>query len=139
MIYEVINPSDDYTIVADDFAVAAIAACLLGGGAYSLKSADGAKEMPIMLFGYEETWFPEMFGKTLGELLDSTSKPAIAACLESIVLCTVHERRTYDDALAIVEDADRREALRRKWMNERRSSLNDIGSRALELAKLLRA
>ena len=39
MIYEIINPSDDYTIVADDFAAAAIAACLLGRGAYGLKSS----------------------------------------------------------------------------------------------------
>jgi len=138
MIYEIINPSDPYTIVADDFAVAAVAICLLGRGAYGLQSADGTQDVPIMLFGRDETWFPETFGKSLEELLSTIDRAAVAACLESIVLCTMHERRTYDEALAIVEDSDRREMLRQSWMDERRTSLHDIGRRALKTAKLLR-
>lgn len=116
MIYEVINPSDPYTIVTDDFRVAAVAACVLGNGAYGLASADGSQEMPPMLFGGEHTWFPQAFGKSFEGVLSEVNRADVAACLETIVLCGIHERRAYDEALALVEDAERREELRRKQL-----------------------
>lgn len=45
MLYEIINPSDPYTLHADDLEVAAIVASLIGEGQYALEpqEPDGVK------------------------------------------------------------------------------------------------
>ena len=137
-VYEIINPSDPYTIEGDDFAVVCLAVAILGQGAYGLKTTDDDDDMPILLFGMADDWFPEKLGKTFEELLNETPHAAIADCLDSVLLCSLWERKAYNDALAIIEDADKRQALREQWLEERRSSLNDIGGRAYALARGIR-
>lgn len=109
MIYEIINPSDPYTIEGDDIAVVCVATAILGEGAYGLQTADGAEVMPILLFGRDETWFPERFGASFSELLQATPRDVLAACLESV-----------------------------KLGRDEPSSLNNIGAHAAALGRMLR-
>lgn len=137
MIYEIINPSDPYTIEGEH-QVCCVATCILGEGWYGLRNGDGSEAMPIVAFGVAETWFPKVFGKTFSDLLHATPPEQLAACLDSVLCCSLKERQAYEDALALIEDEGKRQSLRAKWLNERRSSLNNIGRRAYGLAQSLR-
>jgi len=108
--FEIINPSDPYTIESDDFAAAAGACVLLGEGAYGLREVDGEREMPIFLLAplaRIDGWFRDNCGGSLNETLGG-KRAAIA------------------DALATVK------------AQRERSSLNDIGAAAHGLATALR-
>ncbi len=110
-VFEIINPSDPYTVETDEFAAACLATIALGYGHYGLKEIGGeGREMPIFLFGGHDAWFRKQFGKTLPQLAEVAPRAKIAQCLESVTLC----------------DADEP------------SSLNDIGRRARELAAAMR-
>ncbi len=127
MIYEIINPSDAYTMKADDFKVAAVAVALLGNGQYGIKGT------PI-LFGWNE--FLKEQGINLktfvGERVDE-----ICAALDSVMIGKESDREEAESTLALIPE-DKREA----WLSERherrRSSTNDIGKAAKIMAKYLR-
>ena len=114
MVYEIVNPSDPYTLEADDLSLAAIACILLGEGQYSLRTQDGETAMPLFIFGGHNEWFIKKFGVDVQSLHDSiwnNSLPALAACLESVKMPYGRER----------------------------SSMNDIGGYAAEMAGKIRA
>lgn len=114
MKFEIINPSDPYNMEADDLEVAAVAVCLLGNGKYGLDGIDGRRktEVPVFLLGGHDEWFEENFGanyeRTAERVLNQRGD-ALARALESVTLG-----------------------------RERRSSLNDIGGEAKELARAVR-
>ena len=64
MKFEIVNPSDPYTIEAADMEVAAVAICFLGLGRYALKGIgeDAGQDVPIFLFGGHDEWFVAKFG-----------------------------------------------------------------------------
>jgi hypothetical protein len=137
MIYEIINPSDPYTIEGD-LLTACIATAILGNGKYALQSADGSETMPILMFDPAGEWFETAFGAPFGALLEKTPPDVLATCFDSVLCCTLRERSAYEDALALIEDEGKRRQLREKWLDERRSSLNNIGGRAYAIAASLR-
>lgn len=138
-IYELINPSDPYTLEADDRLLACLVACMIGDGWFPLEAADGSPGMPILALGADpDEWFRATFGKPLGGLLDEITPDRLLPVLDSVLLCTRHERRAYADALAAIEDPARREELRLKWHEERRSSTHDIGRKARAYADAIR-
>jgi len=50
--FEIVNPSDPYTIETDDFAAACVATILLGVGKYALDEKGGEKrQMPLLFLG----------------------------------------------------------------------------------------
>jgi hypothetical protein len=114
--FNLINPSDPYTFEADDLEVAAVAVCLLGEGKYPADAmgadADQGNNVPPFLFGGHDEWFTARFG---------------AGFEDTTLHCLTH--RT--DAVARVLES-------MKLGSVRRSSLNDIGGRARELAKGIR-
>lgn len=113
MKFEIVNPSDPYTMQADDLRIAALACILLGEGKYGLRSEDGSTAMPLFILGGHDAWFVEKFGATLQHVYDSIvadSLPALAACLESVKLPGGAER----------------------------SSMNNIGGYAAEMAVRIR-
>lgn len=138
MRYEIINPSDAYTLESDDFLAACLATILLGRGAYGLQSEDGKTEMPIMLFGLEETWFPKTFQADLSLLLGAADVARLVLCLQSVVIGSFVDRRAYDVAMNAILDMDGRAAFAAAWHEARRTSLNDIGARARTIAQRLR-
>lgn len=122
MIYEIINPSDPYTIEGE-FKTCCVATVILGEGAYGL---DGTESMPIFLISDADEWFRQAFSATLEDVLQSTPPAELAACLDSVLCCSAKERR----ALAGEE--------RLAFHDARRSSQNDIGRRAWALAERVR-
>lgn len=136
-VYEIINPSDPYTLECDDLAVATLAVVLLGRGHYGLNDENDQNIVPIMLFGDSGSWFQQQFGKTLEELLKATSKDKIADCLDSVIYGSFGDRRRYLTALNLIDDPEKQAEWARTW-HDQRSSLNDIGGRAKRLAAHLR-
>lgn len=114
MKFEIVNPSDPYTMEAEDLEIAAVAACILGRGAYPLKSLDQppGEDVPPFLFGGHDEWFRQKFGVdfegSMARVMERR-KAALAACFESVTL-TEGER----------------------------SSMNDIGGHAKQVARQLR-
>ena len=114
MRFEIINPSDPYTMEADDLEVAAVAVCLLGNGKYGLSRIGGDRgtEVPPFLFGGHDEWFTDKFGadfeRTAERVLNQRGD-ALARAFESVTL----------------ERAER-------------SSMNNIGGKAQELGRVVR-
>lgn len=115
MKFELINPSDPYTVEAADFMVGAVAACLLGDGKYGLRGLDEDAEarMPVFLLTNPDEWFIDKFGMTYESAAlhcIQTRTEELAQALESVTLTSDH-----------------------------RSSLNDIGRRAKAIAEAVRS
>lgn len=137
MFYEIINPSDPYTLKADDFKIDEAATILLGQGYYGLKSEDGKQSMPILLFG-GETYLKQEFGD-LGEWPKEDGRIlAVADCLDTVMSLGFRERFIYEEKLKDITSEEARKEYRTKIHEISRGSLNDIGSRAWELAEAIR-
>lgn len=91
MKYEIINPSDEAYIEADEHKIAATANILLGGGQYGLKQVDGDFEMPVFA---KAQWFRDTFGETYIELCDA-HVAEIKVALETV--CLAGERTSLND------------------------------------------
>lgn len=116
MKFNIINPSDPYTMEAYDLEVAAVAVCLLGNGKYPLDAlgddANKGNSVPAFLFGGHDEWFQARFGGTYEQVVErviNQRSDALARALESVTLQAAE-----------------------------RSSLNDIGRHAREFATLVR-
>lgn len=127
VIYEIINPSDTYTIQSPDFYGAAVAVLLLGQGAYGIEGT------PVM-FGWDD-WLMEQ--KIDLDTFIAAHREAIAVALESILIGDKYDREEVEEILRLMPE-DQREAWLAKRHDKKRSSMNDIGSRAQQLAKSLR-
>ncbi|MBW1983950.1 MAG: hypothetical protein JRI53_04460 [Deltaproteobacteria bacterium] len=137
MLYELTTMSDQYTIKADDFQVAACACLLLGRGNYALKEVRGKGYVPIfVLDGYVDKWVKDTFGITLEELFQS-GRGELPVCLDSIVIGGPQGRKDY---LAAAQGKTGKEAavFWLEWHDEHRSSMNDIGQYAKDYAVALR-
>ena len=143
-VYEIINPSDPYTIEAD-FEAATIAITLLGKGFYGLK--DGDKKMVVpLLFVFTENgtddWFQNNLGGSTGEVLgklkgdDIDLMERVIAALKSIVIGSFEEREVYNSMMV---NLSKEEAASKDWTwhDERRTSLTDIRRAALAWASVL--
>ncbi|KKM88914.1 hypothetical protein LCGC14_1253980 [marine sediment metagenome] len=134
MLCEIINPSDPYTMECENFVVGAVAVCLLGGGKLGLDSEDGEHSTPV-LFGWDD-WFKEQGISDLPSFLKQ-NKPAIADALDSVRIGDTKDRLAEVAATKYMTPEDA-EKYRAKIHNNRRSSMNDIGSRAWQMAKALK-
>lgn len=110
MKFKIINPSDPYEMIADDLKIAAVAISFLGCGKYALKGTgnDNTNDVPLFLLGDHDEWFISKFGMSFHDTADHVLKhepEKLAAALNSVTL-----------------------------MCAKRSSLNDIGRSAKELA-----
>lgn len=139
-LYEIVNPSDMYTIETKDFLPACLAVLWLGQGKYALLGLDkGGETMPIFLFGGYESWFRDRFGKDVDLLIQEMPAADLAAALESVICGDREERLAYFTALDLLTDPDERRAYRDAWQQKHSTSLNDIGGDAHRMADRLRA
>lgn len=142
LCYEIINPSDQATLLAPDRAVAIAALAFIGEGAYAgrviakdlqeVSEEDAAAGRVPLFFGmsYEDWWKAagydeEPIGKVMRE-----RKAEVVAALRSVAYGGLDERRTYQSALNAITDPDKLAAFKREWEDRRRSSLNAIAKRA---------
>lgn len=137
MLYEIINPSDPYTIECATHKVAAAACFLLGEGQYAFEPIDGSdKELrvPIFIAGGSEEWCQKTFGMSVDTLMkdvsDNHMKELIDA-LESCLIGTKESREAFCQACERIDNT--------KFKLERhdrmRTSLNDIGGLAYSYAR----
>lgn len=139
-IYTISNPSDPYTIESDNEFVACYAVLLLGRGGFGLSTEKYVVVMPILIFGGFEEWLVKTFGsKSIPNEWVLENREAIIKALESVLVGSPRDRKELNSALALMPDAAAREQYKQQWMDRRRSSLNNIGGRAHEIAKALRA
>jgi hypothetical protein len=113
MKFDLVNPSDPYTLEADDLQVAAVACCLLGNGKYGLTGLgdDAGQNVPVFLFGGHDEWFVSKFGMDY----ETTA---------------THALNHRNDALA--------RAFESVTIGGERSSLNNIGGKARDIAQAIR-
>lgn len=143
MLFEIINPSDPYTIEAPDMKIAAAACVLLGNGQYAFRplEGEGAVEVPLFLFGGHDEWFKEQFGAGTDAVLTDimeNRRAALADCLDSTTYGSAADRREFEHLTEHCAPAERQK-LRIERNNNRRGSLNDIAGRAHRYAKNFRA
>lgn len=114
MKFELINPSDPYTIEGADLMIVAVAACLLGDGRYGLDGLGEAEgvNMPIFILASADEWFREKFSMNY----------------EGAATYCVHKR---GEELAQALDSV-------TLVSDRRSSLNDICWKAQQMARAVR-
>jgi len=135
-VYEIINPSDPYTIEGE-LGPCSIALLLVGpSGGYALNALDGTEGFPILMFGGD----PELQAACekvgiwpLDEYLNEHRAEIIEA-LHSIV---IGNRELFLETMALMETEKTKAAFRETWHDKNRSSLNDIGGRAQEIADRL--
>lgn len=122
---------------SDDPPSACAACLLLGNGAYGLNDQDGKSHCPILIFGGDPNQSVKaIHGLTLDEIL-ANRKPQIAAALESFLIGSIGERHLFAEAKDRMTPADAAEYARLRH-DQLRSSMNNIGERAQELAARLR-
>lgn len=135
-IYEIVNPSDAYTIDHADENVACAAALLLGEGHYALTREDGERTLPLFIFGGADAWLEARGMMPFGAWIDA-HLVAIADALDSVTIGDFEERRKLAAKLATFEPAER-DGIRAAHHDRKRSSMNNIGARARRDAKVLR-
>nr|WP_325294906.1 hypothetical protein [uncultured Oscillibacter sp.] len=135
MEYELINPSDPYTFLAEDYETATLAVFCLGP-AYGAKPKDGGEDVPIFIFGGAVEWYREKFGRGPEDGLNEKAG-AVADALASMMLGRFEDRRRYNIALAAIDDLEKKARFIDEWQDGR-SSLNDIGGEAHKLATSLK-
>jgi hypothetical protein len=141
MIFEIVNPSDYYTMETDDFEVAAVACLIIGRGQYGLKQLDGGFEVPIFFIANEDIvnqWFRNRFCSDLGICLKRVKvdkKDALIKCLNSVLVGK--DRNLYFEGLRLIKDGVGQKEWQEKWHDEHRTSLNDIGRCSWGYAKQL--
>ena len=137
MEYELHNPSDPYTFIAENREVDTIAVALIST-AFGADTQDKNPEshVPIFLFGGFDEWYKETFGREPMEGLDALRDKVIEA-LSSFMLGHFSDRARYNAALEAITDPIKREQFIEKWQDGR-SSLNDIGGKAHRIAKRMK-
>lgn len=123
-VYEIINPSDPYSLVTDSREVAAAACLMLGQGAYSLKEVGSDWSMPLFLLGDIDDvreWWSEEFGGDF-EGFPESHLAEIAYALQTVMIGDPKNR-----GLEEMPDNDQHD--------QDRTSMNDIGRKAWSLAE----
>jgi hypothetical protein len=137
-IFEIINPSDPYTLVGSKEA-AIVAVTFLGGGKYGLGGEDG-NEMPFLMFMSEDevdTYFKKVLGMPLLDWVDN-NRTELIECFDSVLIGGKGERQTFEKGLELIDDESKKKAWREEWHDRKRSSMNDIGGRAQDYALQMR-
>lgn len=148
-VWDIVNMSDNVTIITDRYDLATVATMLLGGGNYGANEAGGQKrEVPITAFAKDEwldQWvrsqFPELAGaepdKAYERLVESVNKLALAEVLRTTQVCSVEDREAYEKALTAIDNPTKKQEYAQWWKEQRRSSMNDIVKRAWHYADRL--
>lgn len=131
-VYELINPSDPYTFEAPNIEVAGVAVCMLSSH-YGAKQVDGDQESTPVLFGWKE-WLED---RQINGAWVESHRSEIADALDSFLIGDPASRQDVEEMLAEVPP-EKREALMARRQDRHRSSMNQIGERAYEMAKHLR-
>lgn len=133
MIYELINPSDPYTFIADCYETAALTVMCLGT-VFGAKPQEGEKAVPITMFCDPDEWYTSTFGRTIDEGIKDKKQELINS-LDSMRYGDFAKRAEYEAAMAMITDEGKRREYDAEW-SDKRSSFNSIDTYARQLAKV---
>ena len=138
MTYELINPSDTYIFEAPNREVAALAVGMINTmyGART-ENDDPLWAIPFLGFSDPEKWYIQTFGRTICDGLDALASE-LADALDSFTLCGFKQYRFYQAACNAIDDPAKKQAFIAEWDDAHRSSINNIGEQARQLAKMVR-
>lgn len=140
MLFNIINPSDPYTMRAVDLEIAAVAICLLGSGKYALEEIGGDRsgEVPFFILGGHDEWFTRQFDRdfktTVDVVVDKRAEELVKS-LASVFCGTPADKLAFDDLVKTCPDEEAAAELLLKTHDAKRGSDNDIGRHAWTLAK----
>ncbi len=151
VIWELVNLSDEITLVSEEFDTAVGATMLLGNFSFGLKECGGQKrEMPVLRFYKGDAiadWLREIFpekqfrrlayNEVVDEFLTSLDLLKMAEVLRTVQVCSPEEREAYHEALKAIDNADKKIQYMNWWKERRRGSLNDITNAAWNIADRL--
>lgn len=135
MLYEIVNPSDAYTLEAAEFKHAAAAILLLGQGKYGLTPETGDQDVPLFLLGGYDDWAKEINFDLNAVLNDELEH--VGEVLESVLIGNFRDRIELKDAMSAM-NPEKARAYREAWVDRRRSSMNNIGAAAKQIAERIR-
>jgi hypothetical protein len=140
MLYEIVNPSDAYTVECPDLQIAMVVCILLGRGQYALRPLEeNAVAVPMFMFGGLEKFCEKNFKKPDAEVVQHCMKQRadeVAAALDSVLIGSPADRAAfYAQAPTTAAEFEQERAT---YHDKKRSSLNDIGGRAYQMAANLR-
>jgi hypothetical protein len=138
-IYEIINPSDPYTIDGP-LKTCAVAVTYLGHGHYALRDDKGKVALPVFIFGGVgdlNDFFQETFGESFKDADASITTTELADVMNSVLIGRIRDRAEILDHINSVPE-DQREVKRSFILDQRRSSMNNIGQAAWNYAVELR-
>ncbi|WP_206461089.1 hypothetical protein, partial [Acinetobacter baumannii] len=133
MIFELINPSDKCTFEAPNLKIAALVTCVLGNGQYSAKGIENDLDVPFFIFGGHDEWFVSNFGLNFKETyiqVRNEEKFDLVNSFNSVLLGSYLDRTAFYKAYDLIQDPAEKNKWREQWLDERRSSLNNICKRA---------
>lgn len=140
--YEIINPSDPYTLQATSDQVAIVATMILGCGQMGLADEEGNTVLPLLFLSSKEEFKNFCAKKNIPSnssefLKEGNNRSEVVDALSSVLLGTFKDRRTYDRGLKLIETEEGKREWKDQWHDER-SSYNDIGRTAWKLAESLK-
>lgn len=144
MLFNISNPSDPYTMRAVDLEIAAVAVSLLGHGKYMLEEIGGDRSgvVPFFLFGGHDDWFTKQFGRnfadSLNHVLENRDDDLVKA-LASVFIGTPADKLAFDEKAAQCPDSEAFALLQLETHDAKRTSENDIGRQAWNLARQVTA
>lgn len=142
MLFNIINPSDPYTMRAVDLEVAAVAVCVLGEGKYALEEIGGERlgQVPMFPTGGHDEWFTKQFGRNFADTLNHVCEKRhdeLIKALASVHLGTPADKAAFDERAAQCPDPEAVVELLHELHDAKRTSMNDIGRRAWSMAQAL--
>ena len=128
MLYEIINPSDPYTIEAMSTEIAFMACVCLGSGQYAFDPLeDGGVRIPLF-FGptnvIDDWCKANLGGRSFREVahhVRSEKRVELADCLDSCLIGKAADRDTYRAGLELIDDPRKREEWCFRWHDKRRT------------------
>lgn len=139
-VYEIINPSDPYTFRADSDKVAVAVVLLTGEGQYSGKRMRDGEDIGGMIAFLGKAGSEKKLAEDFGDfgVWLKAHRGEVIAALDSVLCMGASDRFLYETAFEGLADDEARLAFRDKVHDERRSSMNDIGAYAWQLAERFR-
>lgn len=134
--FKLINFSDPYTFEAEDYETAALVVLCLST-AYGAESRDGKISVPILHFADGVEWFKKEFDKDPKAAL-AEKREKVAEALMSMAFGSFRDRDVIKTTLECIDDESNRKKFMDTW-NDRRTSLNDIGTQAHELGESMKS
>lgn len=143
MLFNITNGPEPYIMRAVDLEVGAVAVAAIGMGSLGLEEIGGDRSGVVPIFtnanGLEpDTWFNKHFGRSFNDTLNrvaTSRQEELVKALSSVFLGTPSAKLAFDELAKLCPDEESYVILQLNMHDSKRTSDNDIGRRAWNLAR----